>query len=68
MIRTTLSYCSTPNFCPKMNFTLAEPGRTRQHPSEDLDSYVKRYHEKALDFRVPMVEDVLVDVSFHGII
>lgn len=40
----------------------------RQYAREYLDAYVKRFYEKELDFYDPAVEDVLVDVSLHGMI
>lgn len=36
-------------FCCEARFTLAEPGRTRQHSDEDLDAYVKRFCGRVLD-------------------
>lgn len=33
-------------FCGEAKFTLAELGRTRQYSGEDLDVYVKIFHEK----------------------
>lgn len=39
-------------------FTLSELGRRHQYPKEDLDAYVKLFHEKALDCCNPVMEDV----------
>lgn len=37
-------------FYAETKFTLAELGKTRPYPREDSDVYVKRFHEKAIDF------------------
>lgn len=39
---------------------LAEVGWTCQYSGEDLDAYVKKFQEKALDYYNPVAEDVLV--------
>lgn len=41
---------NTKFFCDEVTFILAELGRTTQHLDEDLDLYVKRFRERALDF------------------
>lgn len=40
----------------------------RQDPKEDLDAYVRRFHDKALVCCNPMAEHMLVDVYLHGMI
>lgn len=54
-------------FFAEAKYTLAELGRTRQYVGEDLDLYVKRFHDKALDCVDPVDEKVLVSVCLHGI-
>lgn len=39
-----------------------------QYPREDLDEYVKRFHEMALYYNDLVVEDVLVDLCLQGLI
>lgn len=56
-----------PSFsCGEAKFTLAELGRTRQYPGEDLDVYVKRCRERAFDCSDAVDEETLVDVCLHG--
>lgn len=52
-------------FFIEAKYTLVELGRTRQYAGEDLDLYVKRFHDKVLDC-VNQVEEVLVTVFLHG--
>lgn len=54
--------------CDQAKFTLTELGRNRQHPSEDLDCYVKRFSERALDYSYVVDEETLIDVSLHGML
>lgn len=49
-----------------MKYTLAELGRTRQYAGKDLDLYMKRFHDKALDCVDPMEEEILVNVCLYG--
>lgn len=49
-------------------FTLTELWRTIQFPSEDLDAYVKRVHERALVCCFSVAENVLVDVDIRRIL
>lgn len=58
-----VSLFNTKFFCARLN--LAKLGRTRQHPGEDLDVYVRRFHQRALDYCDPMV-GVLNDVCLRG--
>lgn len=53
-------------FYGEAKFTLAELGRTRQHPNEDLDLYVKRFRERALDCNDAVDEETLVNVCLYG--
>lgn len=39
-----------------------------QYPRENLDTYLKRFHEKALDCCNPVAKDVLVDVCLNGLV
>lgn len=39
-----------------------------QYPREDLDEYVKRFHEMALYYNDLVVEDVLLDLCLQGLI
>lgn len=55
-------------FCIEAKFTLAELGKTRKYPREDLGAYLKRFHETELGCRDPVAEDVLVDVNLHDMI
>lgn len=48
-----------------IGWTLSQLGRTREYSNEDLDVYVKRFREKALDCWDPMDEEMLLDVSLH---
>lgn len=57
---------NTKFFFAEAKYTLAEWGRTRQYAGEDLDLYVKRFHDKALDCIDPVEEEILVDVCLHG--
>lgn len=53
---------NTKFFFAKAKYTLAELGHTRQYAGEDLDLYMKRYHDKALDCVDPVDEEILVNV------
>lgn len=37
-------------------------------PKEYLDAYVRRFHEKALDYCDPIAEEVFVDVCLYGML
>lgn len=39
-----------------------------QYVEKDLDVYMKRFHEKALDCRDQVIEDVKIDVCQYGVI
>lgn len=52
-------------FCAEAKYTLTELGSTRQYPGEDHDLYIKRFHEKILDCRDLIDEEVLVNVFLH---
>lgn len=45
-----------------------ELAQTHQYPGEDLNTDVKRFHEKPLDCCDRVVKDVLVDIYLHGMI
>lgn len=57
---------NTKFFFAEAKYTLAELGRTRQYAGEDLDLYVKRFHDKALEYVDPVDEETLVNVCLHG--
>lgn len=46
-------------------FSLVELGRTIQSQCEDLDLYVKRFQEKALDCCGPVGKETMIDVCLH---
>lgn len=56
------------NIYAKDKFSLAERGRPHQYQGDDLDTYLKRCHCKALNCCDPIAEDVLVDVFPHKMI
>lgn len=61
----TLSLISLLNlkfFCAKGRLSLVKLGYISQHPGEDLDTYVRRFHNKALDSCDPVEDKLLVDV------
>lgn len=45
-----VSAFNTKFFCVEAKYTLVELGRTKQYPGKNFDIYVKRFHEKALDY------------------
>lgn len=47
---------------------LAQLGQMCQYHEEDMDAYMKRFHEKALDCCGIVAKDFLVDVFFHRMI
>lgn len=51
---------NTKFFYVEANFSLAELGRIHQSPGEDLDTCMKRFHDKTLDCRDLVEEEVLV--------
>lgn len=57
---------NTKFFFTEAKYTLAELGRSRQYAAKDLDLYVKRFHDRALDCVDPVDEEVLVNVCLHG--
>lgn len=46
-------------------FSLVELRRVRQRSWEDLDTYMKRFYNKALDYCDLVEERILVDVCLH---
>lgn len=62
------SLFSTKLFYTEGKFILAELGRMDHYPRKDLDTYMKRFHEKGLDHCDPIAEYVLIDVCLHGMI
>lgn len=63
-----ISLFNTKFFCAEVKFTLAELGRMFHYPMEDSNAYVKRFHEKKMDYYDSVIEDVLVDVCLHQMI
>lgn len=61
-----LAAFNTKFFFTEAKYNFAELGRTRQYAGEDLDPYVKRFHDKALDCVNPVDEEVLVNMCLHG--
>lgn len=69
---TTMStsyHCSyTKFFCAEVKFSFVELDRTRQHPDDDLDMYLRRFHERALKCYDLVSEEVLVNVCLRGML
>lgn len=57
---------NTKFFFTEAKYTLAELGCTLQYACQDLDLYVKRFHDKALDCVDLVDEEVLVNICLHG--
>lgn len=55
-------------FCAVAKFSLAELDRVRQYPGEDLDAYIRRFCDRALDCCDLIEEKMLVDVYLLGMI
>lgn len=53
-------------FFVEAKYTLTKLDRARQYTGEDLELYVKRFHEKALDCYNLIEEKVLVNVCMDG--
>lgn len=53
---------NTKFFHGEAKFTLVELDWTSQYSVEDLDMYIKRFHEKALDCYDSVDEEVLFNV------
>lgn len=62
-----MSLYSAKFFDVEAKFTLVKLGRTRQSSGKDLDFYMRRFYEKALDCS-PMEEKVLVNFCLHGML
>lgn len=56
---------NTKFFCIEPKFTLTKLGITHQYLGEDLDAYVKRFHEKPLYCCDLVAEEVPVDVGLE---
>lgn len=50
----------------KARFILGELGHTRQHWNKDLNVYVRRFSENALDCCYLVSKEMLVSVCLHG--
>lgn len=50
------------------NFTLIELNYIHQRPGDNLDIYMKRFYDKALDSCNPTEERMLVDICLHGML
>lgn len=53
------------SFMPKPS-SLDDLGRIRQLPWEDMDTYLKRFHDRGLDYYDPVEERILFNVCLHG--
>lgn len=59
-------------FCGEAEYTLAEFGHMRQHLAANLDLYIKKSHEKAVDCRDLVDKEVIASLwipclpSWHG--
>lgn len=53
-------------FCAGAKFSVAELSGVRYHPREELDAYVKRFHERAFNYFHLVEERMLVDVCLLG--
>lgn len=64
---------STSYRCSRLSYSMMKPispsltQSRRQRLEGDLDMYVKRFHEKALDYYDPVAKEVLVNVCLHGV-
>lgn len=56
---------NTKFFFVEVKFILGVFGRTRQYLREDLYTYVRRFHKKALSCCDLVAEEVLVDLCLH---
>lgn len=57
---------NTKFFQAEATFTFVKLDKTHKYPMEDLDMYVKKFQEKALDCCDPL-EEVLINVCLHDI-
>lgn len=55
-------------FYAEAKFSLTELCQTRQHLGNDLDAYVRRFHEKAMDRCDSVAEEVLSNIWFHSMV
>lgn len=66
MIGSTLCHCLNKILLSEAKFFLAKLDRRRQYQGEDMDVYVKEFHEKAMACCDSVAEGVLVDVCLYG--
>lgn len=59
-----VSLFSAKVFFAEAKLILAELGQTCQYPGEYLHAYIKRFHEKSLNYCYSVSEDLFVDVAF----
>lgn len=57
---------NTKFFCTEAKFSIVELERMRQHPGQDMDIYMRRFHERAIDCCDPAAEEILVDICLRG--
>lgn len=60
-----VSLFSAKFFFVEAKFFLAELGRVRLRLREDVDTCVKRFHDKALGCCAPVEEEVFINVCLH---
>lgn len=63
-----MSLFNTKFFGAEAKFSPVELGRTREYLVEDLDLYMRRFHERAIICYDPVAEEALFDVCLHGVI
>lgn len=52
-------------FHAEAQFSVSKLGLIWEASGKDLDTYVKRFHDKAVDYCNPLEEEVLVNVCLH---
>lgn len=63
-----MSLFNTKFFRREAKFSLTELDRTKQYPEGDLDLYVKSFHERAIDCRDLVDEEVLINICLYGML
>lgn len=63
-----MSLFNTKIFCKIEKFSLAELGRIRQYLGEDLELYVKIFHETAMYCCELVDEEVRLNISLHEVL
>lgn len=69
MTESTLCRYSTSNsFVGKPSFFLLSSMGCNNTKKKDPNAYIKRFHERSLNYYDPLVDEVLVDVCLHGML